>query len=232
MEKRFIFIDVENVKNEIEQILDTVERGNRCRLIERWVLFKYIPMIEENKYGYIYSDGGHVGNSYKYLAKTTYLTVSWYTEKQKKYVRIVAERDKAKIRRNDWTKTECNVNDRDLAYRNTFPEKYVVWRDRNFKKRLRNFTNCSIPEGFYITQVVKESNLAVVKMVDSEDWQKRTERVFLFTPDGCFELSKYLFYKKTDVWKILRTMGVKLPIRLKDRKWDDDMRMQFLKLMV
>jgi len=80
MEKRFLFSDVESVKKEIGQILDTVERGNRSRLIERWFVFDYLNLLEEHNYGYIYADGGHVGNSYKYPAKTTYLSIGWFTD--------------------------------------------------------------------------------------------------------------------------------------------------------
>jgi hypothetical protein len=52
MEKRFLFSDVESVKKEIGQILDTVERGNRSRLIERWFVFDYLNLLEEHNYGY------------------------------------------------------------------------------------------------------------------------------------------------------------------------------------
>ncbi|MBT9258223.1 MAG: hypothetical protein KM310_00490 [Clostridiales bacterium] len=170
------------IEDDIRKAIQEAEARARARLIEPEHLRIVFEAMRKQRHGTAYLDGGHVSNSYRYRAETSYAVIAWVTIRGETWVSYDAWRDRAKHFPYGAGPQYDISSDREKAMRLVFPDRVAKRNRRWLRWRLKRVGadpsfNTFAPDRAENFTLMGDDQFALL----GNSW-----RFFLITPVGVF----------------------------------------------
>jgi hypothetical protein len=190
---------------QIQKALDDVQKGCRARLVTKQDIDDAIAYVHNLPFGFVAVYKGPF--SYRNRLPGTEIRISWYTWRRQKWVRWSVIRDAIRFTPCSEEKPLYLSQDRRLAYRMTFTNRYTKYKDIRIRRQLQAFC-CLLPDEPIEATVDTACGLVLVQ---TAEYAK-----YLCSPIGYVKVSS----SARTVRQAARSVGIYLTRETASITWD------------